>query len=331
MKIQMRSFVISLFILISVYKNVAAQSLQTNIPVLEEYLRRSQLLGEYDSYGFLLRPLSLADTSSIIKKDFDYKNLWEGKSGKITLLPFYNKFGYFPGNPYPEVSNFVMAKGFQFYSSGGIFASLGPFSFQLQPEIIFAQNRYYPKGFSKSTNTEQLERFGEGAYRKIFPGQSSVRLNFGAFSLGASTENIWWGPGQFNSLLFSNNAFGFEHLTFSTRKPAKTIIGRFEGQILVGRLLGSNLPTSQVDGLFDDWRYMNGITMSYQPKWIPGFYIGASRVFQQYNSFKGNTFLDYFPIIGGLQKEKILEDFDDPGAFDKAGRDQQLTGFVRFF
>jgi len=330
MKLNIRLFVVLFIILILGSNDVTAQSLQTNIPVLEEYLRRSQVLGEYNYHGFLLRPISFLDSSSIIHKNFEFKNLVNGKNGKIKLLPFYSSTGYSHGSPYPEVSNFVMAKGLQIYASGGFFASIGPFSFQFQPELIYAQNQYYQTGFSKSTNTEQLERFGEGVYKKILPGQSSVRLNLGAFSLGASTENIWWGPGQFNSLLFSNNAFGFEYLTFNTRKPAKTIIGRFEGQLLVGRLLGSDLSTSSVEGLLDDWRYMNGISFSYQPKWIPGLYIGASRVFQQYNSYKGNSFEDYFPIFEGLQKERLLEDFEDPSVFDKKGIDQQLTGFVRY-
>jgi len=87
-------------------------------------------------------------------------------------------------------------------------------------EFIFAQNNSYNTGFSKEGGIEFVEIFGEGAYSKLLPGQSSIRLNYGAFSLGASTENIWWGPGQYNSLLFSNNAIGFQHLTLNTQKPA---------------------------------------------------------------------------------------------------------------
>jgi hypothetical protein len=48
------------------------------------------------------------------------------------------------------------------------------------------------------------------------------------FSFGVSNENIWWGPGQRNALMFTNNAAGFMHAYFQTNKPIKTKIGNFE-------------------------------------------------------------------------------------------------------
>ncbi|MCH7409691.1 capsule assembly Wzi family protein [Belliella sp. DSM 111904] len=223
-----------------------------------------------------------------------------------------------------------MSKGYQNFSTIGIQGSLGPLSFQVNPEFIFAQNLDYNYGVLKSTGTEYLERFGNGTYRTFLPGQSSVRLNAGAFSFGASTENIWWGPGQFNSLLFSNNAFGFEHLTLNTRRPARTFLGTFEGQVIMGKLEGSGFESPISNTLRRDWRYMNGINIVYGPKWVPGFFIGISRVYQQYSQTLGSSIRDYFPIFMGLQKEGLVGDSPDSGDFDQAGRDQQLTGYVRY-
>ncbi|SNS23438.1 Capsule assembly protein Wzi [Belliella buryatensis] len=249
---------------------------------------------------------------------------------KVSFLPITLLSQYSSKTIYPEVSRNINNLGFQSYASAGLFASLGPLSIQLQPEFIYAQNKAFKIGSQKSSNTEYLERFGEKAYQTFLPGQSSIRLNAGAFSIGASTENIWWGPGQFNSLLFSNNAFGFEHLTLNTRRPAKTLLGTFEGQVIMGRLEGSGLESPLSNLLNDDWRYLNGINLVYGPKWIPGFFVGFSRMFQQYSETRGDTFRDFFPIFAGFQKERLLEDFDNPRDFDRAGRDQQLTGYVRY-
>lgn len=322
-----------------------SQNLQTGVPILEESIRRDQLLGKITNpISFLSRPIDFgkiqAETDGILgskfvrigkEKDFlDNSELSERKF-EFLLLPLFSVSGINSVNPYPEVSNLVLSKGFQTYLSTGFYTSLGPLSIQIQPELIFAENREYETGLLKSSNVEYLERFGSRSYSKLLPGQSSIRFNFGAFSVGASTENIWWGPGQFNALLFSNNAFGFEHLTLNTRKPAKTFLGSFEGQIIIGKLEESEFVKENPTIPVNDWRYLNGFTFSYQPKWLPGLYVGASRVFQQYNSFKGDSFSDHFPIFNGFQKERLIAGQIDSGLFDQEGRSQQFTFFARFF
>ena len=82
----------------------------------------------------------------------------------------------------------------------------------------------------------------------------------------------------------------------------------------------------------EDWRYLNGITLSYQPKWIPGFFVGFSRVFQQYSSFNNQSLTYYFPIFEPFQKVNLIN--PNSGVFDSTQYDdrlqsQQLTGFTR--
>lgn len=311
-----------------------AQNLQANIPVFEEYLRREQLLNDRVKSSFLLRPLAVSDSllGENIRYTYDILKQSEDKPFRPTfqLLPMYAATMISSGKPYPEVSKFLQSKGFQHYFSTGFFSSLGPLTVQIQPEFFYSQNLAYEVGFYKSGNIEYLEYFGKGAFRRFLPGQSSVRLNVGAFSLGASTENIWWGPGQFNSLIFSTNAFGFQHLTFNTRRPVQTFLGSFEGQLIVGKLQGADPDVVQNFNLRDDWRYLNGITFSYQPRWIKGLYVGISRVFQQYNSNRTNSFGDLFPIFEAFQKVNLVDDVGNSLAFDERGQDQQLTGFVRY-
>lgn len=312
---------------------VFSQSLPANQIIIEEFLRRGQLVGKTPASSFLTRPLVSSD--SIESGKFRYsltileKDSTRFFSPEVKILPINLGIQFGSHNPYPEGGKFIQAKGYQQWTSSGIYGSIGPLSIQLQPEFIFAQNKAYNLGISKADGIEFVEVFGKGAYSKLLPGQSSIRLNYGAFSLGASTENIWWGPGQYNSLLFSNNAFGFQHLTLNTRKPAKTFLGTFEGQLILGKL--ENFAPFLRDGK-EDWRYVNGITFSYQPKWIPRLYLGASRVFQQFSSFNNNTWAYYFPLFEPFQKVKLIDpnspDFDST-EYDDRLQSQQLTGFAR--
>ncbi len=329
LKVLGQSFVFVLFIPLQSF----AQNLPANTVVFEEFIRRTQLLNNNPSSSFLTRPISLADSLLIDSLSYSMKlassskaNFWKRQ---LMLLPIFSGTQVGSGNPYPETSKFLVAKGMQHWISTGVFATLGPFSVQLQPEWIIAQNKNYTTGQSKAAGIEYSERFGQGTYSKSLLGQSSLRANWGAFSVGLSSENIWWGPGQYNSLLFSSNAFGFYHLTLNTRKPAKTFVGSFEGQILMGKL--ENFAPFERAGK-EDWRYLNGITLSYQPKWIPGFYVGFSRVFQQYSSYNNQTWAYYFPIFEPFQKVNLID--PNSGVFDSTEYDgrmqsQQLTGFSR--
>lgn len=323
------SFVLAL----GVPLKLLAQNLPANQSVLEEYIRRSQLLSKNSSSSFLSRPISLADSLVTDTLSYSMKLASSSKDdfwkSQVSLLPIFSGTQFGTGNPYPEASKFLVTKGVQQWVSTGVYASLGPFSLQVQPELITAQNNGYFNGLKKANGIEYTEQFGQGTYTKLLLGQSSLRANWGAFSLGASSENIWWGPGQYNSLLFSNNAFGFYHLTLNTRKPANTFLGSFDGQILMGKL--ENFLPFEREGK-EDWRYLNGITLSYQPKWIPGFYVGFSRVFQQYSSYSNQSWAYYFPIFEPFQKVNLID--PNSGVFDSTEYDdrlqsQQLTGFAR--
>ena len=310
-----------------------SQSLPSNQIIFEEYLRRGQLMGKNPSSSFLSRPLISSDSIDSENLHYSFTILENDAtrffSPELKFLPLSMVSQLGSGNPYPEGGKFLQAKGYQQLISVGVYGSFGPLSIQLQPEFIFVQNKNYNFGPSKGAGIEYVEVFGKRKYSKFLPGQSSIRLNHGSFSLGASTENIWWGPGQYNSLLFSNNAFGFQHLTLNTRKPAKTFLGSFEGQLILGKL--ENFAPFLRDGK-EDWRYLNGITISYQPKWIPGLFIGGSRVFQQYSSYKEQSFTYYFPLFEPFQKVKLIDpnspDFNST-EYDDRLQSQQLTGFAR--
>ncbi|WP_232834880.1 capsule assembly Wzi family protein [Pleomorphovibrio marinus] len=214
----------------------------------------------------------------------------------------------------------------------------------LQPEFNFSENRSfsgYPDYFERGVNVARFRYWNTGDFPEIFHdqphlafwyGQSKVSLTHKSFELGVSTQNIWWGPGQFNSLVFSNNAKGFPHLSLNTVKPVSTFLGNFEGQVLVGRLENSLRQPTQSDQLNNDyfrnfngdWRYLNGFTITYNPKWISGMFLGLSRAYHQYNNDMSGHIREYFPIFDPFQKDSF--GFERDGE----GRDQIASVFMRY-
>lgn len=350
---------IGLFFLLDV--GAFSQSLPAGSPVLEEALRRKQILGELDSsVSFNLRPLRLHFLTDEAAYEEEYDFFKEGyrlgaidrQTPKVAFaaLPLQNTTQFNSGRPYGWGNGIMIPNvGGQNHTTGGIHLKYRFLNIQLQPEVLWAQNRAwdgFPSDFPSDVTRNRFsswnygdhpERFGKGSYSKIGWGQSKISLSAGAFEVGASTENIWWGPGQFNALIFSNNARGFKHFTLNTTRPAKTFLGSFEGQLLIGRLEPSGFEASQHPELNEryfrelsaDWRYLNGLSISYQPKWIPGLSFGLSRTFQLYNGNRGRTFNDWLPVFEVFTKESLFEDGHSVD-YDSRGQDQQVAVFGRY-
>ncbi|MDP1844334.1 MAG: capsule assembly Wzi family protein, partial [Sediminibacterium sp.] len=169
----------------------------------------------------------------------------------------------------------IMAKGLQTMVSAGVYAKAGPLTIQLQPEYYYAANPNYANTSAYGFNSGK-------AFSKAYLGQSSVRLNLGPVSVGVSSENLWWGPGQFSSLMMSNNAPGFQHFTLNTTRPLKTPIGSFEWQLIAGKLEEDT--SAAFENFYmkpfnpkNEWRYLNAIVVTYQPKFLPNFFLGLTR------------------------------------------------------
>jgi hypothetical protein len=329
-----------------------AQETATGNQAVDEFLRRKSLIGKEDEKtGWMFR------SSSSILDDFFYPmdtTSEEKKRFEYNILPLYFTTRFDGKRPYAGGEyGLIPARGVQSFLSAGIKARFSILHVQFQPELVTAQNIAFPgfpDTFSSGTIAARFlywnvgdspERFGKDTYTKFFWGQSSISLRLGAFELGAGTKNFWWGPGQWNSLIFSNNAPGFSHISLNTSKPAKTFLGHFEGQVLIGRLESSGFPGSQSEDLNTrffkplnpDWRYINAFMLSYTPKWIPNFSIGMARSFLQYGEFVKPTFSGLFPMFEPFQKENFFEGDDKFfGDYDTREKDksQQASAFGRY-
>lgn len=315
------------------FTELHGQSLPVKFPLLQDYLRRQQIVGEFPiEYSFQLLPLQAELTeqrpnsgdSTIIGRFA--KPTLPGKSGiQFRLLPLQLSQNFNASHPYGWGEGPVLpARGFQHVLEMGFQANVGPVSLQLYPQFFHAQNLPFEEYDSSlpeiffiriSNFVGRLDipvRPGNQAIRQALPGNSHLKVNFGAFAAGISTENLWWGPGIQQALLISDNAEGFPHATIHTRKPAKTAIGHFEGQYFMGKLENSHLPYYS-DSSFeqyrtypDDWRYFTGVTLSYSPKWVDGLSLGVGRTFMMYSrKLDENGWAAWFPLFEGFQKERV--------------------------
>lgn len=347
------------FFVLGLNENIIAQTVPLNTPVLEEYMRRMQLLGNIsDKSSFAIRPLHPAyafdryngiDLDSTFT-DFDisgiHMKLGEDQDGILMAMPItlrtqYNSDYAFGLNNGAMIPN----RGLQTVLSAGFYFQEGKFSVQLQPELLMAQNKDYlgfPIGhqatilyyYEYMNRIDMPERFGTGSYNKLLPGQSSIRFNPGNFSFGLSTENLWWGPSRRNSLILSNNAQGFLHFTANTLKPIESPIGHFEGQMIAGFLNNSGFLPPHPDYRLQnnpvlipkrelDNRYLSGIILSYQPKWVPGLFLGYSATNHLYRNDM-ETWGDYVPFFNGQK--------GPPNVFNpiRNKRQQFSSGFFRW-
>jgi len=313
--------------------SVSAQSLPVGTIALEDYFRRSQLSGTADTnISFTIRPLFPDHIHNNHLKDIFYPDsntnkykllsLWQtdGKKNQVALLPFTVQTQYNSHHPYGwNDGAMIPAKGLQTLVSAGIYARYGLLTIQLKPEFVAAENSEFDT-FNKNSsanafvryysiyNTIDLPaRFGTGTYTRVYWGQSSIRLNYKAVSFGLSTENLWWGPGIQSSLLMSNTAPGFPHFTLNTLHPLQTPIGSFEGQVIAGNLGNSGYPPLEAAGYIyrganlyltkpNNWRYLNGIILTWQPRWIPGLFLGFDHSSVYYVKDL-DVFNDYLPLF----------------------------------
>lgn len=251
------------------------------------------------------------------------------KKVQVSALPFTLITQYNSHHPFGWNNGaMIQAKGVQTFVRAGVYMRYGIMEVQLAPEWVYAANSRYDTSVNWGSNAG-------GVYNKAFPGQSAAGIRVGAVSMGVSTQNLWWGPGIRSSLLMSNNAPGFLHAYIRSNRPAKTPIGNFEWQLIGSRLdSDSTRPYENMnlkltkESYPATWRYQSAFVISYQPKWIPGLFVGMTRSLQRYQKdidLGGNNFLKkYVPVLTkAFQKKNEQND-------DAENTDQLASFFFRW-
>lgn len=209
------------------------------------------------------------------------------------------------------------AVGLRQYYTIGFRKQWKKWTLQLQPEIVMAENKkpdglpdgfyapnYWYRYYEKKINViDQPDYNPQGPTTKFYPGQSKLEFTHKNFSAAISTENLWWGPGVYNSLVLTNNSPGFPHIRLGTHKPIQTKIGAITAEAIFGQLYNSNIepPENQNPNgspfyvpKINETRFITGMQISWQPKWVSNISVGIINMGNQYN--KDISGFDFLPL-----------------------------------
>ncbi len=312
----------------------------------EENLRDMQLLGKIPSdNSFTNRPyylntqLTYDSLLKLIDTSIKYGGyLTKKKNFEVRLTPFNVLQKYTSDHPYGYNDGPLnYSKGYQFLVSGGFAIRWKFISLQLRPEFYKTASDYYETGNGWGAVTQ--------SETKIIPGQSSLNINLGPLTISAATQNLWTGPGFYNSLILSNNSQGFRHIGLKNNKPLITPIGNFELNIISGILERKNNQLNEAWQKVSSYpliyprpdiysqaiqlpqnRYFNLINFTYSPKFLPNSFWGFQRMFQNYlpaNTLSNLNFTNEFlPILSGIFRTEYTD--------DNFPRDQKLSFYSKF-
>ena len=274
---------------------------------IDEQIRNLQLLNKIPSdQSLTIRPyytdtkFNYAKILSLIDSNIQYNGLlYQSRGNSISLLPINLSQKLNTDHPYGWNDGAMSySKGYQMQVGAGIFASFGNLKVQLRPEFVKTASSQYETNESWGLVTNGLS--------KILPGQSSVRYDLGKVSLSASTQNLWWGPGIYNSMLMSNNAPGFFHYSFATNRPLKTFLGNFQFQIISATLKqdssqGFEHRNLKKLNLQNRDRAYNALSFTFQPVIMKNITFGLTRAFQNLAENNIAGFVPkYLPVLGSF-------------------------------
>lgn len=172
--------------------------------------------------------------------------------------------------------------------TGGIEIEWGPLSAAIAPALVYQQNRAFAivdsvfPGFSRyaypwhGPEIDWPQRFGGEPFWTADPGQSYLRLDGLGLKAGISTENLRWGPAQRYPIVLSSTAPGFVHGFTGTSRPLDLGIGKLEAEILWGELRESRYFDEDAG---NDRRLIGGMILDFEPRWMPGLFLGGTRVY----------------------------------------------------
>jgi Capsule assembly protein Wzi len=319
----------------------SAQSLPVG-DAREEYLRVLQVAGLLQAGSFTVRPLHTSNLGDEAVRDpwgIVPDVLSRRKVGDDAWIAGWGAEaeGYL-NSAFPYVENdgsIWQGKGLTLAAQAGGSVGFGPLTLSVRPTVVYAQNQDFPLARPDRPEPERYrnpwhggidlpQRFGPDAVSFVDPGQTSLRLSLGSLSVGAGTENLWWGPGVRNALLMTNNAAGFPHADIRTDKPLNLGIGTLEAQWLWGRPSHSDWFD---EARTPESRFFTGAVLAFTPKGVPGLTLGAARVFQFLIDDRGIGVGDYFLVFQSIRKKKF-DTPSNPGGQDD--RDQLASVFARW-
>jgi len=303
---------------------ISAQTISDQNQVL--YLRRLQLNNQFNSTASFTQRSFFNGKDSFPQEitDFSFGDKLTVKkidtSIHFRVLPMYHWGVYNTHHPITiNDAEMLPANGYQSLLTTGIHISKNRWAGQFKPTLLVAENRdfetfltqfdgiHWQDYYEWVNRIDMPERFGYKTITKAYAGQSYLRYHFNNSSIGVSTENLWWGPGYYQSLMMTNNAPGFLHLNFQSNKPLETTFGSVEWQAITGRLESSGFPPVESRRVYNgkflydpkptQTRIITGGMLTIQPKAVPGLFLGFTKAAYMYTN-DAKSPLDYLPLFG---------------------------------
>ena len=316
-------------------KNKLLMPMAVGYTDFDDNIRDLQLLGKLQpeqsltQRPFILTPkLGYDSLLAMIEPELEnHGHLVEKKHTDIQLLPINFLQKYNSHHPYGwNDGPLSFSKGYQFVASGGVYMRWRNIHLTLRPE--------YFKTASDPYATSALWGQRTSALNKLTLGQSSLRVDFGPLSVGVSTQNLWLGPGQYSSLLMSNNAPGFNHFSIGTNRPLKTPLGSFQLNVIGGTLTAiakqgfenANLKPYSLTNSITSFlpNYISILSISYSPIFFKNFYLTANRAFTLPTQEKPSSNLKEYYLIA--LKPLFRNDYQD----NALPIDQVLSGSAKY-
>jgi hypothetical protein len=278
---------------------------------MENYLRVMQIAGKVPLYPWSIRAFSRREITRLATADSTgpWKLRGRFNTGNLTLGPLRLGATFNSAYPYGANDGPVWAgRGLTSVISGGFAGTAGPVSLAIDPLAFRSNNTAFdlmpngftgPRAFNHGTfadNVDLPQRFGNGPYSRVDPGNSSLRFDSRLVTFGVSTANEWIGPATEYPFLLSNNAPGFPHIFVGTGEPLNIWIGRIHARFMWGKLYQSDYSpvTGPKQFVYDSAtpRLVSGGTIRWTtsgelvflPRGLPGLEAGVARFFHVPNT-----------------------------------------------
>jgi hypothetical protein len=278
----------------------------------ENYLRYLQTLGVTPAFPWSARMFSSEALGRLAPLSDDHpwaaRPMLQRRATKLgpasaELAPLKADLSYNTGFPFGYNDGAVwQGRGATIAVQGGGSLSWGPVDIVLAPTAFWAENRHF--GLIRNDSAwgpwvdplnvdvvDRPQRFGDKPYARLDPGQSTIRLSGFGVQAGASTANRWWGPMSEFPFVMGNNAPGLSHVFLGTSSPRKFFLGRFHTELIYARLTQSQYSPVRTGQTL---RFGSGIVVVFEPRFMPGLEVGATRFFHAPWPDSGGPTTEYY-------------------------------------
>jgi hypothetical protein len=263
---------------------------------LERYLRILQVAGEAEGYPWSIRGFSPAEIARISSSagrhpwaDRYSLGMPGGRGPELSKVSVGTRLTYNSAFPYGVNDGPVwVGRGLTTALDASFVAAYGPLSLRAAPVVFHAQNAAFellPNGHSgrlayadgrNPTFIDLPQRFGDGGYSRLDPGESTLRLDIVGVTVGVSTASQHWGPARDHPIILGNNAGGYLHGFVGTATPLDLWVAKLHGRMVWGRLEQSAF--TNITGIWSR-RFMSGAVVLISPRALDGLELGMGRFY----------------------------------------------------